>query len=81
MIRFTLHSIAPPRDVLAALHAHAGEWRESQIPDDLRRAGILSVECQIRGAVGTLRYSRNSSVRERRLELRAAVAADPAGCF
>ena len=81
MIQFTLHSTASPPDVLAALHAHAGQWRESQIPDDLRRAGIFAVECQIRGAVGILRYSPAITDRftKLRLELRATVAADPNG--
>ena len=77
MIRFALHSTASPPGVLAALHAHAGEWRESQIPDDLRRAGILTVECQIHDAVGTLRYSRTT--RDLGPELSATVAADPTG--
>jgi len=77
MIRFSLHSPASPTEVVAALRARAGEWRESQIPDELRRAGILGVDCQICDAVGLLRYARIT--RDSGLELRATVTSDPTG--
>jgi len=79
MIALTLHSTASSRSVLAALQAHAGEWRESQIPDDLRRVGILGIECTIHESVCRLRYSPNSSRYRLLLELTATVAANPTG--
>jgi len=81
MIRFSLHSTASPSEVLAAVRAHAGQWRESQIPDDLRRTGVFAVECRIQGAVGILRYSPGATdpFTKLRLELRATVTADPNG--
>jgi hypothetical protein len=40
MIKIDLESPAPPNVVLAAMRAHAAEWRESRIPSELREAGI-----------------------------------------
>jgi hypothetical protein len=48
MIILELESPQPPPVVLAALRAHAGEWRESEIPPDLARGGILAVECRMK---------------------------------
>ena len=81
MIRFTIHSTASPPQVLAALRAHAGEWRESQIPDDLRRTGIFAVDLQMRGDAATLRYFPRSAdpFTKLRLELHATVKTDPSG--
>src|SRR6476469_2834206 len=58
MIALELHSPEHPERVLSALRAHAGEWRESQIPTDLRRLGIRSVESEVRRATCELRYDR-----------------------
>ena len=77
MIHLTLHSAASPTEVLAALRTHGGEWRESQIPDDLRRAGVVGVDCETRGSVGSLRYARTT--RDLGPVLSATVATDPTG--
>ena len=58
MITLELQSAKPPGIVLADLRAHAGEWRESQIPAEFRRAGIFGVESRMDGATLTLRYER-----------------------
>ena len=88
MIRFTLHSASSPPAVLATLRMHAGEWRQSQIPAALRRAGIFSVECRLRGTTCTLRYARTSGttlatafdpLARARLQLRATVLPGPTG--
>ena len=49
MILSVQESSAPPDTVLAALRARAGEWRESQLPDSLRRRGMLAITSEIRG--------------------------------
>lgn len=88
MIRFTLNSVASPPAVLAALRTHAGEWRQSQIPDALRRAGIFSVECRLRDAICILQYARSGGttlatafdpLARAHLQLRATVVPGPAG--
>jgi hypothetical protein len=58
MIAFDLHSPSAPADILAALRAHAGEWRQSQIPSELRSNGICAVESRMKGSACTLRYAR-----------------------
>jgi hypothetical protein len=59
MIAFDMQRQQSPDDVLAALHSRAGEWRESHIPAELRRAGVLAVESRANGATVTLRYVRS----------------------
>lgn len=54
MILLTLRSPLSPAGVLDALRTHGGEWRESRIPETLRRAGVLSVECRLQGSTCTL---------------------------
>jgi len=44
MIMIDLESPASPSVVLAAMRAHAGEWRESRIPAELKAAGISATE-------------------------------------
>lgn len=43
-IDFTITSPAPPEAVVASIRQHAGEWRESKIPSDLRSDRVLTVE-------------------------------------
>ena len=57
MITVDLESAVPPSVVLAALRAHAAEWRESQIPRELRRAGISAVEGWVQGTTFILIYA------------------------
>ena len=57
MITLDLESLAPPGVVLAAMRAHAGEWRESQIPSDIKAAGISAVEGWIEGTTFILIYA------------------------
>lgn len=49
-----LHAPAPPDRVLAAVRAHAAEWRESAIPHPLRKQGMPRVEAKIKGNRFTL---------------------------
>ena len=77
MICFSLRSPAKPSDIVAALRAHGGEWRESQIPVDLLRQGILGVECRIRGSTCILRYSPATARYD--LQLTAKIIPDPQG--
>ena len=44
-----LHSRAAPDVVLAAIRERAGYWRESEIPETLRAAGLLGVDVHVRG--------------------------------
>lgn len=54
MITADLFSSASPATVLAALRAHAGEWRQSHIPQDLWRDGVATIECRVRRATCTV---------------------------
>jgi hypothetical protein len=53
-IPIRLHSPASPDCVLAAVREHAGEWRESAIPQHLRKQGLRQVEAEIKGSRFTL---------------------------
>ena len=57
MITIDLESSAPPSAVLAAMRAHAAEWRESRIPGGLREAGISAAEGWIEGMTFILIYA------------------------
>ena len=43
-IDFFIESPAPPNAVLDSIRHHAGEWRESRIPSELRADRVLTVE-------------------------------------
>ena len=58
MIALEFHTPQPTAAVLAALRARAGEWRESHILPELRRAGIIAIDCDIQGSTCVLRYER-----------------------
>jgi hypothetical protein len=82
VITLTLHSSQPPTLILGALRAHAGEWRQSHIPDELRQAGILAVECKVTRNSCTLAYRRRwygAVERAARLRLRAEIDPDAQG--
>jgi hypothetical protein len=82
VITLTLHSSRTPPTILGALRAHAGEWRESHIPDALQRAGIFAVESTVVGTECTLACARRWYAgldRVAPLRLRARVDPDPAG--
>ena len=59
MIRLALQSPAPPAEVLACIHDHAAQWRASEIPEWAQRAGIIGVECRVRGTQYRLWYTRS----------------------
>jgi hypothetical protein len=59
MISFDIQSPQSSSVVLAALRARAGEWHESQIPTELRKAGVFGIESRVDGATLTLRYERS----------------------
>jgi hypothetical protein len=80
MIVFDIQSSQAPDAVLAALRAHAGEWRESKIPADLRRAGVFAIESRTENANITLRYERSwYGLGARGQSLRARATVYPAG--
>jgi hypothetical protein len=58
MIALELYSSERPERVLRALRTHAGQWREAQIPVELQRSGIRSVEAEVEGTTCELRYDR-----------------------
>jgi hypothetical protein len=58
MIEIYLQTPHPPAVVLAALRAHTGEWRESQIPPVLWRNGVAAIECRIAGSTCQFSYRR-----------------------
>jgi len=43
--------------VLAAIRAHAGEWRDAALPAELRERGVIAVEARVRGRSFRLRYA------------------------
>jgi len=59
MITVELESPRPPATILASLRAHAAEWRESQIPVELRRVGVTAFEGRVEGDTFTLVYERS----------------------
>src|SRR5690348_9001710 len=80
MITFDIQSPQSSDVVLAALRARAGEWHESQIPTDLRRAGVFGIESRMDGATLTLRYERSwYGLGARGQFLRARATVHPAG--
>ena len=60
MIHLRIRSAAPPTAVLAAIRDYAAQWRLSEVPDWAQRAGILAVECRVRGAAYRLWYTRQA---------------------
>jgi hypothetical protein len=58
MIALELHSPEPPEIVVAALRARAGVWRESELPPELRRAGITAIDCEVYRTTCLLTYER-----------------------
>src|SRR6266704_175033 len=45
-----IDSPLPPAVVLDNLRARGRQWRESTVPDDLRKLGIINLEVDTRGA-------------------------------
>jgi hypothetical protein len=54
VISVDLSSPAAPDTILAALRAHAGEWRQPHIPPELWRDGVATIECRVRAATCTV---------------------------
>ena len=82
MITLTLHAAEAPTVILGALRARSGEWRESRIPEGLRRARIIGVNCRVTGNTCTLVYQQSWYIRgvsAASLQLRARVDPDPQG--
>jgi hypothetical protein len=79
MISVDVPSPAAPAAVLAALRAHAGEWRQSQLPPELWRDGLALVECRVNGATCTITTWRRWYGRgDRALQVRALAIVAPA---
>ncbi|HET7584966.1 MAG TPA: hypothetical protein VFK13_08665 [Gemmatimonadaceae bacterium] len=79
---FTLQIESPhlPDVVLTALRTRAGEWRESEIPDELTRYGMLSVECRPTTDGCVLRYDPPSyGTRGTGRQLQAEATVSPSG--
>ncbi len=53
-VSIRLHSPASPKRVLTAVREHAGEWRESAIPQNLRKQGLRQVHVKVKGSRFTL---------------------------
>jgi hypothetical protein len=53
-VSIRLRSPASPERVLTAVREHAGEWRESAIPQNLREQGLRRVQVKIKGSRFTL---------------------------
>lgn len=80
MITIDLESPAPPSVVLAAMRAHAGEWRESRMPPELRDAGISAAEGWVDGMTFVLIYAPNANwLRQWAPYLRARATVSQAG--
>lgn len=58
MIRLTLQSHASPEDILSRIRTHVPQWRRSEIPEWLPRAGIVSIECRVRNSRFRVWYAR-----------------------
>jgi len=56
MIISIQESSAPPDAVLAALRERVGEWRESRLPEFLRRRGVLAISSEVRGRTCIVAY-------------------------
>lgn len=57
MIAIDLESPASPSGVLAAMRTHAGEWRETRMPAELKAAGISATEGWVDGMTFILIYA------------------------
>lgn len=77
MITLTLHSSESPAIVAQSLKAHAGEWRTAQLPEALRRSGVLAVESKLDAGTCTLSYRRRWYGPMERLNLRARATIAP----
>ena len=58
MITLDLESPQSPAAILLALRTHAAEWRESQIPPELKRIGVAALEGRVEGDTFTLVFER-----------------------
>ena len=82
MITLELHSPQPPAVVLNSLQERGGEWRKSEIPPELWRAGVAAVECRVQRSTCTLTFKRRwyvPAARSIRVCARAYVLPDPVG--
>lgn len=77
MITLTLHSAESPAIVAQSLKAQAGEWRTAQLPEALRRSGVLAVESKLDAGRCTLSYRRRWYGPVERLKLRARATIAP----
>ena len=79
MITEELYSTESPSAVIAAMRALAGEWRESKLPEVLKRARVISVDCRLEGSTCTPTLSRQwYGPSERMMDLRVQAAVRPA---
>ena len=59
MITIELESPEPPAAILGALRAQASEWRESRIPPEMKRAGVIAIDGRVDGGTFTLVFDRS----------------------
>ena len=73
--------MASPPEVLDAIKANGREWRESAVPPELRREGVLQVEVRVRPPAFTMNYVRSRYPAEggAGVQLRGRVTADSSG--
>lgn len=77
-MKLSLESPAPPEVVLESLRADFREWRESLIPEDLRKAGVFRIEGRVQGNRFDIHYSSASEARPE-VELHGIVRAGDRG--
>jgi hypothetical protein len=54
-----IDSPLPPAVVLENLRARGHQWRESSVPDDLRKLGIINLKVETKGAQFEMRWGRS----------------------
>lgn len=82
MLTLSLQVPQPPEAVMSALREDARDWRESRIPREIRRGGVLGLTSTFTAAGMLLDYHRDGYGpldRSAPLRLRATVAADGGG--
>ena len=77
--KLIITSSLSPEQVLAALSARGNTWRESEIPDDLRRIGVLCIHVQTKGPAFTTWFERSTTDRMQSVDCRGTVVPTASG--